>query len=254
MQARCLEVLSLSWRYMEDPWKEIGRSTIEDILKRTNPAELTPVLKLLAHLIPRLDLEEWMPLWGRLVRLAQHENVLCRTNLYELFKIAFEKAPTKAEFAEALLRACGDLNQELASSVQNFLAEKLPSAAVDRIISYLKHFYSPGNEDHFLPYFSYFVLERTTKSPRYREPIFEHPLEDVPFETLDLLSLSSQTRTQSIRGAGSFLFPQTLRVRDISSGGYKLGNQCFIRLDFYAPHNNRRFRLWARCKARVIGL
>lgn len=197
---------------MEDPWKEIGRSTFEDILKNPNPAFLIPTLKLLTHLIPRLELDEWLPLWGRLSRLAQHENVECRSTLYELLRKAFDGAPTKAEFAQALLRACTDQNQELAIEVQNYLSEKLPNTAIDRILSYVKNFYSAGSEDRFLPYFSYFLLERATKSPRYREPVFEHPLADVPFEVLDLSSLSSQKRTQSFRGAGSFLFPSTLRV------------------------------------------
>lgn len=214
LQARCIEILSESWQYMEDPWKEIGRGTFEDILKKTNPAELTPMLKLLTLLIPRLELADWLPLWGRLTRIAQHENVACRSKLYELFKRAFDIAPSKAEFAQALLRACTDQNQELASSVQNFLSEKLPNTAVDRVFAYLKQFYLPANEHQFLPYFSYFVLERTTKSPRYREPIFDRPLADVPFEVLDLSFLSSQTRTQSIRGTGSFLSPGTLRVRN----------------------------------------
>lgn len=182
---------------MEDPWKEIGFKTIESTLKGSNPADLCPMLALVKDLIPRVEVEEWKPLWPTLIRLSRHQNVECRSRLYEVFKKAFDLSGSHdSEFAQAVLKACSDQDEELAVKMQNFLAEKLPNGTMDRLLAYVTDFYSPGAEDYFLPYCLHFLLERTTQSHLYREPIFDQPLDDVPFQSFDLLSLSSQTVSQ----------------------------------------------------------
>lgn len=182
---------------MEDPWKEIGFKTIESVLKGSNSAELCPVLSLVKDLIPRLEINEWKPLWPTLIRLSRHENVQCRSRLYEVFKKAFDLSdPRDPEFAQAILRACTDENKELAVNMQNFLAEKLPNSTMDRLLVYVTDFYAPGSEDYFLPYSLHFLLERTTHSHINRESIFDQPLDDIPFQLLDLASLSSQSLSQ----------------------------------------------------------
>lgn len=189
--------MAISWQFLEDPWKEIGFETIESVLKGKNPAELCPVLLLLKNLIPRVDISEWKPLWPTLARLSRHNNVECRSRLYEVFKKALDLSdPLDPIFAQAILRACADQNQELAVKMQNFLAEKLPTATTDRLLAYVTDFYYPGSEEYFLPYCSYFLLERATQSHVYRDPIFEQPLADIPFEVFDLASLSSQSSSQ----------------------------------------------------------
>lgn len=178
---------------MEDPWKEIGYGTFESTLKGKNPAELCPVLQLLKNLIPRIEIKDWKSLWPALVRLSRHENVECRSHLYEVFKKAFDLSdPGDPDFAQAILRGCNDPNQELAVKMQNFLAEKLPDTTTDRLIVYLTNYYCPGLEEYFLPFCSHFLLERTSHTHDYREPIFGQPLDDIPFETFDLASLGSQ--------------------------------------------------------------
>lgn len=179
---------------MEDPWKEIGYGTIESILKGSNPAELCPILSLVKDLIPRVDISEWKPLWPSLVRLSRHQNVECRSRLYEIFKKALDLSdPVVPEFAQAILRACTDEDQELAIKMQNFLAEKLPSSTTDRLLTYITDFYSPDSEEVFVPYCSHFLLERATKHHVYLEPIFNEPLETIPFQVFDLTSLASQS-------------------------------------------------------------
>ena len=182
---------------MEDPWKEIGLKTIESVLKGSSPAELCPVLSLVKDLIPRLEISEWKPLWPTLIRLSRHENVECRSRLYEIFKKAFDLSdPCDPEFAQAILRACTDQDKVLAVMMQNFLAEKLPNSTMDRLLVYVTDFYAPGSEDYFLPYSLHFLLERTTHSHLYRDSIFDQPLDDIPFQLLDLASLSSQSHSQ----------------------------------------------------------
>ncbi|KAI9558578.1 hypothetical protein GHT06_015366 [Daphnia sinensis] len=197
LKSRCLEVVARSWYYMEDPWKEIGFKTIESTLKGSNPAELCPMLALVKDLIPRVEVEVWKPLWPTLIRLSRHQNVECRSRLYEVFKKAFDLSESRdSEFAQAILKACGDQDEELAVKMQNFLAEKLPNGTMDRLLAYVTDFYSLEAEEYFLPYCLHFLLERTTQSHLYREPIFDQPLDDIPFQSFDLLSFSSQTASQ----------------------------------------------------------
>ena len=189
--------MAISWPYIEDPWKEIGFGTIESILKGSNPAELCPTLSLLLNLIPRIEISDWKPLWPTLVRLSRHQNVECRSHLYDVFKKALDLSdPIDPEFAQAVLRGCTDQDQELAVKMQNFLAEKLPNSTMERLLAYVTDFYSSGSEEFFLPYCSHFLLERSTQSHVYVDPIFDHPLDDIPFEVFDLASFSSQSFSQ----------------------------------------------------------
>ena len=200
---RCLEVVSLSWMYLEDPWREIGYGTVAAILKGSNPAEIIPVLSILKNLIPRVDVEQWKPLWPDFIRLARHSNPAVRQRVYEIFQKAFDLVDPHQDphFAPAILRACTDTNPELANMMQNFLADKLPAdSTMDRLLMYLSHFYSSSTEDCFIAFFSHFLLERTTHSQHYSQPIFDKPLDDVPFEWIDFsasISQSSQSLNRS---------------------------------------------------------
>lgn len=181
---------------MEDPWKEIGFSTIESFLKGSNPAEICPVLILLKNLLPRVDVDQWKPLWPALARLSRHQHILVRSRLYDVYRKAFDLIdPCDPAIAQAVLRACSDENQELADEMQNFLAEKLPNSTMERLLTYVTQFSTL--EEFFIPYCSHFLLERTTTNHTYREPMFDRPLDDIPFEEVDLASLSSQSALSS---------------------------------------------------------
>jgi len=181
--------------YLEDPWREIGCGTMMAILKGSNPAEIIPVLSILKNLIPRVDLDQWKPLWPDFIRLARHSNPAVRHHVYEIFQKAFDLAEHQdSQFAPAILQSCTDNNLELANMMQNFLADKLPTdSTMDRLLMYLSHFYSSSTEDCFIAFFSHFLLERTTHSPQYCQPIFDKPLDDVPFEWIDFSSSISQS-------------------------------------------------------------
>lgn len=214
LKVRCLEVLAASWMHLEDPWREVGKDTIESILKGTSPAELCPVLSVLKELIRRLDVHQWKPLWPTLLRLERHRNVAVRSHLHELFQIAYDCDSSDPDFAQALLRSCTDDDQDLAVKMQNFLAEKLPADTPDRLLAYVENFYSPGSMNNFLPFCSHFILERATHSHLFRQPVFEQPLDDIPFEVMELSTPGSQS--MSHRGTWTTsprkMRPQTLQV------------------------------------------
>lgn len=198
---------------MEDPWKEIGFSTIESVLKGSNPAELRPILLLVKNLIPRVDIDQWKPLWPTLVRLSRHQDGLCRSGLYDVFKVAFDLSdPHDPAIAQAVLRACTDQEKELADQMQNFLAEKLPNSTTDRLLAYVTEFCT--SEDYFIPYCSHFLLERTTTNHSYRDPIFDQPLDDIPFEVVDLAHLSFQNSFSQRGSLNRNYSSRTFQVRN----------------------------------------
>lgn len=226
-QVRCLEMLCLSLMYLEDPWREIGYGTMAAILKGSNPAEIIPVLSILKDLIPRVDIDQWKPLWPDFVRLARHTNPVVRQRVYEIFQKAFDLVEHQdPHFAPAILRGCTDTNAELANTMQNFLADKLPTdSTMDRLLMYLSHFYASSTEDCFIAFFSHFLLERTTHSQQYSQPIFDKPLDDVPFEWIDFsasISQSSQSPSRSWQHRSKLPTTRTFQVnksfRNLNTG------------------------------------
>lgn len=219
MQTRCLEILSASLKYMEDPWKEIGLETMSAILKGSNPAEIIPVLAILKDLIQRVEIREWKPLWPRLVWLSRHENPACRRSVHQVFQKAFDLIDHRdPDFAAAILCACTDVNEQLANDMQNFLAQKLPSdSTMDRLLTYLSDFYSPATEDIFIPFLTHFLLERTTYSQQYSEPLFAKPLDDIPFELVDFSTLNSQSPSRSWNSSGRVSTRRQFQVKEMFS-------------------------------------
>ena len=189
-------MIAAGWMYLEDPWNQVTRNTMEGILKGSNAAEICPVLSLLKELIGRVDFEQWRPLWKTLVRLARHQNPSVRSSLYEVFRTAYDLPNgDKRMVSGALLRACSDSDVNLKNEMQNFVAEKLPETTTERLLAYLEEFFQPeaaADEDghQFIAYCSSYLLERATKSHLFSQPIFDQPLDDVPFVEFDIASLA----------------------------------------------------------------
>jgi len=209
-------VIAAGWMYLEDPWRQITRDTMEEILKSSNVAEICPVLSLLKELIGRVDYDEWRPLWKSLVRLARHQNTTVRSSLYEVFRTAYDLPNgDKRMVSGALLRACSDSDINLKNEMQNFVAEKLPETTSERLLAYLEEFFQPeasADEDghQFIAYCSSNLLERATKSHLFSQPIFDQPLDDVPFVEFDIASLAQsswyQQGSSRVSFSSSFVF------------------------------------------------
>ena len=184
--------------YMEDPWREIGFQTLDTVLKGSNAAEILPVLSILKELIPRVDISQWKPLWPSLVRLSVHKNAVLRRKLYEIFQKSFDLIDHgDPDFAAAILRGCVDADAQLAAMMQNFLADKLPAdSTMERALMFLRDFYCASTEDFFAAFFSHFLLERTAHSQQYLQPIFDHPLDDVPFQDVHFASQDRRSQFQ----------------------------------------------------------
>uniref|UniRef100_A0A8C7C0H6 DNA-dependent protein kinase catalytic subunit n=1 Tax=Neovison vison TaxID=452646 RepID=A0A8C7C0H6_NEOVI len=112
------------------------------------------------------------------------EVVLCRaeeiTDLYLQLK--------SKDFIQDFL-ICQYLRNTLLSSllfrliIRNFWSHetRLPSNILDRLLA-LNSLYSPKIEMHFLSLATDFLLEMTSMSPDYPNPVFEHPLSECEFQ------------------------------------------------------------------------
>lgn len=67
--------------------------------------------------------------------------------------------------------------------IRNFWSHetRLPSKILDRLLA-LNSLYSPKIEMHFLSLATDFLLEMTSLSPDYLNPVFEHPLSECEFQ------------------------------------------------------------------------
>lgn len=67
--------------------------------------------------------------------------------------------------------------------IRNFWSHetRLPSNTLDRLLA-LNSLYSPKIEMHFLSLATDFLLEMTSMSPDYLNPVFEHPLSECEFQ------------------------------------------------------------------------
>lgn len=67
--------------------------------------------------------------------------------------------------------------------IRNFWSHetRLPSNTLDRLLA-LNSLYSPKIEAHFLSLATDFLLEMTSVSPDYSNPMFEHPLSECKFQ------------------------------------------------------------------------
>lgn len=67
--------------------------------------------------------------------------------------------------------------------IRNFWSHetRLPSKTLDRLLA-LNSLYSPKIEMHFLSLATDFLLEMTSLSPDYLNPVFEHPLSECEFQ------------------------------------------------------------------------
>uniref|UniRef100_A0A8C7BY96 DNA-dependent protein kinase catalytic subunit n=1 Tax=Neovison vison TaxID=452646 RepID=A0A8C7BY96_NEOVI len=91
----------------------------------------------------------------------------------EVFKLA----------KDVLIQGLIDENAGLQLIIRNFWSHetRLPSNILDRLLA-LNSLYSPKIEMHFLSLATDFLLEMTSMSPDYPNPVFEHPLSECEFQ------------------------------------------------------------------------
>nr|XP_012645481.1 DNA-dependent protein kinase catalytic subunit isoform X3 [Microcebus murinus] len=195
LKTLCLEVVLCRAEEMTDLYFQLKSKDFVQIMRHRDDERQKVCLDIIYKMMPKLKPVELRELLGPVVEFVSHPSVTCREQMYsilmwthdnyrdpesqtdddsqEIFKLA----------KEVLIQGLVDENPGLQLIIRNFWSHetRLPSNALDRLLA-LNSLYSPKIEVHFLSLATNFLLEMTSMSPDYPNPMFEHPLSECEFQ------------------------------------------------------------------------
>uniref|UniRef100_A0A2K6EWI3 DNA-dependent protein kinase catalytic subunit n=1 Tax=Propithecus coquereli TaxID=379532 RepID=A0A2K6EWI3_PROCO len=195
MKTLCLEVVLCRAEEMTDLYFQLKSKDFVQIMRHRDDERQKVCLDIIYKMMAKLKPVELRELLGPVVEFVSHPSTTCREQMYnilmwthdnyrdpesqtdddsqEIFKLA----------KEVLIQGLVDENPGLQLIIRNFWSHetRLPSNALDRLLA-LNSLYSPKIEVHFLSLATNFLLEMTSMSPDYPNPMFEHPLSECEFQ------------------------------------------------------------------------
>uniref|UniRef100_A0A8C9DUV3 DNA-dependent protein kinase catalytic subunit n=1 Tax=Prolemur simus TaxID=1328070 RepID=A0A8C9DUV3_PROSS len=195
MKTLCLEVVLCRAEEMTDLYFQLKSKDFVQIMRHRDDERQKVCLDIIYRMMAKLKPVELRELLGPVVEFVSHPSTTCREQMYsilmwthdnyrdpesqsdddsqEIFKLA----------KEVLIQGLVDENPGLQLMIRNFWSHetRLPSNALDRLLA-LNSLYSPKIEVHFLSLATDFLLEMTSMSPDYPNPMFEHPLSECEFQ------------------------------------------------------------------------
>ncbi|XP_053414339.1 DNA-dependent protein kinase catalytic subunit [Nycticebus coucang] len=195
MKTLCLEVVLCRAEETADLYFQLKSKDFVQIMRHRDGERQKVCLEIIYKMMAKLKPGELHELLAPVVEFVSHPSAVCRERMYnilmwihdnygdpenhtdddsqEIFKLA----------KDVLIQGLTDENPELRLIIRNFWSHetRLPSNALDRLLA-LNSLYSPEIEVHFLSLATDFLLEMTSLSPDYPNPMFEHPLSECKFQ------------------------------------------------------------------------
>ena len=238
----CLEAMIPNITEFELIYLELRASGILDILIHKDFSIRAVALRLLFKLLPKLTVEQLMEIAQTLSVDGPNE---CQSWTLEIYKWMYDyireslTSESRAGFPpplpesfvhlvrEQLLQFFSSPNEYIRVNCRNFWCDpkRLSISSHHRLIALVDQLYSRKSEQHYLNYCTNFLLERTSHTPDYNRPLFEHPLDQCTFQefplpchwrqrhhtyTTPLFTLQSQAVTET---SNPVQFMQTLTDR-----------------------------------------
>lgn len=120
-----------------------------------------------------------------------HPNELFRSCLYDIAYLIYEQNNSYAQTAKAILvNGLIDASEDNKNKVIAIWKDKMnvPDNITDRFLYMLSELYVSKIEDDFLGFANYFFINLLSKSEKFDDLLFEHPLEDCDFEDYKLIT------------------------------------------------------------------
>ncbi|GAB5583955.1 DNA-dependent protein kinase catalytic subunit isoform X1 [Prionailurus iriomotensis] len=163
-------------RYRDDERQKVCLDIIYKMTAKLKPVELRELL-------------------NPVVEFISHPSPVCREQMYNILMWVHDNYRDPESQADedsreifklakdVLIQGLIDENVGLQLIIRNFWSHetRLPSNTLDRLLA-LNSLYSPKIEVHFLSLATDFLLEMTSMSPDYPNPVFEHPLSECEFQ------------------------------------------------------------------------
>ncbi|XP_032697086.1 DNA-dependent protein kinase catalytic subunit isoform X2 [Lontra canadensis] len=152
-------------------------------------------LDIIYTMMAKLKPVELRELLNPVVEFISHPSPVCREQMYNILMWVHDNYRDPESQADdesrevfklakdVLIQGLIDENAGLQLIIRNFWSHetRLPSNILDRLLA-LNSLYSPKIEMHFLSLATDFLLEMTSMSPDYPNPVFEHPLSECEFQ------------------------------------------------------------------------
>uniref|UniRef100_A0A8C6A8F9 DNA-dependent protein kinase catalytic subunit n=1 Tax=Marmota marmota marmota TaxID=9994 RepID=A0A8C6A8F9_MARMA len=195
MKTLCLEVVLCRAEEITDLYFQLKSKDFIQVMRHRDDERQKVCLDIIYKMLAKLKPVELRELLNPVVEFVSHPSPICREQMYnilmwihdnyrdpesqtdddsqELFKLA----------KDVLIQGLIDENLGLQLIIRNFWSHetRLPSNTLDRLLA-LNSLYSPKIEVHFLSLATNFLLEMTSMSPDYPNPMFEHPLSECTFQ------------------------------------------------------------------------
>uniref|UniRef100_A0A8C7C032 DNA-dependent protein kinase catalytic subunit n=1 Tax=Neovison vison TaxID=452646 RepID=A0A8C7C032_NEOVI len=161
MKTLCLEVVLCRAEEITDLYLQLKSKDFIQVMRHRN------------KLLINANNKEYMLLCCSILHYSVDPESQADDESREVFKLA----------KDVLIQGLIDENAGLQLIIRNFWSHetRLPSNILDRLLA-LNSLYSPKIEMHFLSLATDFLLEMTSMSPDYPNPVFEHPLSECEFQ------------------------------------------------------------------------
>ncbi|XP_062935178.1 DNA-dependent protein kinase catalytic subunit [Cynocephalus volans] len=195
MKTLCLEVVLCRAEVMMDLYIQLKSKDFVQVMRHRDDERQKVCLDIIYKMMAKLKPVELRELLNPVVEFISHPSPACREQMYNILMWIYDnyrdpESQTDGDSQEIfklakdmLIQGLIDENLGLQLIIRNFWSHetRLPSNTLDRLLA-LNSLYSPKIEVHFLSLATNFLLELTSMSPDYPNPMFEHPLSECEFQ------------------------------------------------------------------------
>ncbi|XP_062044500.1 DNA-dependent protein kinase catalytic subunit isoform X2 [Lepus europaeus] len=195
MKTLCLEVVLCRAEEITDLYFQLRSKDFFQVIRHRDDERQKVCLDIIYKMMAKLKPVELRELLASVVEFVSHPSPMCREQMYNILMWIHDnyrdpESQTDNDSQEifklakdVLIQGLIDDNPGLQLIIRNFWSHetRLPSNTLDRLLA-LNSLYSPKIEVHFLSLATNFLLEMTSLSPDYPNPMFEHPLSECEFQ------------------------------------------------------------------------
>ncbi|XP_044600073.2 DNA-dependent protein kinase catalytic subunit [Equus asinus] len=195
MKTLCLEVVLCRAEEITDLYLQLKSKDFIQVMRHRDDERQKVCLDIIYKMMAKLKPVELRELLNPVVEFISHPSPVCREQMYNILMWIHDNYRDPESQADddsqeifksakdVLIQGLIDENPGLQLIIRNFWSHetRLPSNTLDRLLA-LNSLYSPKIEAHFLSLATDFLLEMTSVSPDYSNPMFEHPLSECEFQ------------------------------------------------------------------------
>ncbi|XP_066122188.1 DNA-dependent protein kinase catalytic subunit isoform X1 [Saccopteryx bilineata] len=195
MKTLCLEVVLCRSEAITDLYLQLKSKDFFQVMRHRDDERQKVCLNIIYKMMAKLKPVELREILNPVVEFISHPSPVCREQMYNILMWIHDNYRDPESQADddsqeifklakdVLIQGLIDENLGLQLIIRNFWSHetRLPSNTVDRLLA-LNSLYSPKVEIHFLSLATDFLLEMTSVSPDYLNPVFEHPLSECKFQ------------------------------------------------------------------------